>query len=252
MNNKIKLGLALFIIGFLGILTMLTINIPLGSLPKEITAKFSPQVIKWLILFNPTLFLTIAVVIGTILYDKVGLKVPTISNILNIEKSAITFFEQLKFGILLGICTGILTVLVGLIFKDSIPQAFIDEGSKMKITILARFGYGGFTEELLMRYGFMTLIVWIIFKLNKQLLNATYWVAIVLAALLFAVGHFPIVYSIVENPSIGLLSYVLLGNSIAGIFFGWLYWKKGLEAAFIAHIFAHIVMLWGEIYFQLK
>ena len=30
-------------------------------------------------------------------------------------------------------------------------------------------------------------------------------------------------------------------NLCAGMVFGWLYWKKGLEAAFIAHMTAHVV-----------
>ncbi|MDB4228189.1 CPBP family glutamic-type intramembrane protease [Flavobacteriaceae bacterium] len=38
----------------------------------------------------------------------------------------------------------------------------------------------------------------------------------------------------------------MLGNSVGGIIFGWIYWKKGLESAMIAHIFAHILMILGE------
>jgi formate/nitrite transporter FocA (FNT family) len=40
-----------------------------------------------------------------------------------------------------------------------------------------------------------------------------------------------------------LLTYILLGNSIGGVIFGWLYWKKGLESAMVAHVFAHVVMV---------
>ncbi len=252
MNKKLKLGLTLFFIGLLGILTMLTITIPLDSFPKEVLEKISPQTLKYLVLINPTLFLLIAIAVGTALYDKVGLSVPTISSILKIEDAKIKFIDQIKFGILLGLLTGILTTIVGLTFKSSIPQELIEVGNKIKVTTLARFAYGGLTEELLMRFGFMTLIVWAIFKISKKLDNATYWIAIILASVLFAVGHFPIVFSTVKSPTIELLAYVLIGNSIAGLFFGWLYWKKGLEAAFIGHIFAHIAMIIGEQVFQLQ
>ena len=252
MNKKLKLGLTLFAIGLLGILTMLTVTISLDSLPKQVTEKFSPQALQLLILINPTILLLIAVVIGTILFDKVGLTVPTISSILKIEKPNTTFWEQLKYGISLGLITGILTTLVGLVFKSSIPQEFIELGNKIKITTLARLGYGGFTEELLMRFGFMTLVVWIVFKITKQLNNKTHWIGIILATLLFSFGHFPVVFGVVKHPAISLLAYILIGNSIAGIFFGWLYWKKGLEAAFVGHIFAHIAMIIGEKIFQLQ
>ena len=102
MNKKLKLGLALFIIGLLGVLTMLTITIPLDSLPKEVLEKISPQTLKYLVLINPTIILLIAVVVGTILYDKVGLSVPTISSILKIEDPKIKFIDQIKSGILFG------------------------------------------------------------------------------------------------------------------------------------------------------
>jgi len=252
MSKKIKLGLSLFLLGLLGVLTMLTITIPLDSLPKEVLEKLSPQTLKYLVLINPTILLLIAVVVGTLLYDKVGFSVPAISSILKIEQPKIKFIEQFKFGVLFGLLTGILTTIVGLIFKSSIPQEFIDLGNKIKITTIARIGYGGLTEELLMRFGFMTLVVWLIFKITNSLGNSIYWTGIIFASILFAVGHFPVVFNAVQNPTISLLTYVLVGNSIAGLFFGWLYWKKGLEAAFIGHIFAHVAMIIGEQVFQLQ
>ena len=252
MNKKLKLGLTLFVIGLLGVLTMLTITIPLDSLPKEVLEKISPQTLKYLVLISPTILLLVAVVVGTILYDKIGLSVPTISSILKIEQPKIQFIDQIKFGIMFGLLTGILTTMIGLIFKSSIPQEFIDLGNKIKVTTIARFAYGGLTEELLMRFGFMTLVVWLIFKMTKKLNSLTYWTGIILASILFAVGHFPVVFNAVKNPTIELLAYILIGNSIAGLFFGWLYWKKGLEAAFIGHIFAHVAMIIGEQIFQLQ
>ena len=165
MSKKFKLGLSLFFLGLLGVLTMLTITIPLDSLPTEVLEKISPRTLKYLVLINPTILLLIAVIVGTLLYDKVGFSVPTISAILKIEQPKIKFIEQIKFGVLFGSLTGILTTVIGIIFKSSISQEFIDLGNKIKITTIARFGYGGLTEEILMRFGFMTLVVWLISKI---------------------------------------------------------------------------------------
>lgn len=252
MNKKLKLGLTLFVLGLLGVFTMLTVTIPLDNLPNEVVEKISPQTLKYLVLINPAILLLIAVIIGTLLYDKVGFSVPTISSILKIEQPKIKFIEQIKYGIILGLISGILITLISIIFKSSLPQEFIDLGNKIKITVIARFIYGGFTEELLMRFGFMTLVVWIVSKVTNNLVNSTYWIGIILASILFGLGHFPVVFNTVPNPSITLLTYVLIGNSIAGLFFGWLYWRKGLEAAFIGHIFAHVAMIIGENIFQLQ
>lgn len=251
MSNKFKLGLILFILGFLGVLTLLTVKIPMDSLPPELIEKFSPLALKFLVLINPTVLLFVAVVVGVLLFEKVGLTVPAISSFLKSEPPSITFADQVKSGVFFGLIAGVLIVLVGLVFRPSIPLEFIELGKKIEITPLARFLYGGLTEEILMRFGFMTLVIWLVFKLTNNLINATYWIGIILSSLLFAVGHFPVAFSAVGNPSLLLLIYILIGNSIAGLVFGWLYWKKGLESAFIAHGFAHVVMMFGEYLFPM-
>lgn len=243
MKQKLTLGLTLFGLGILGILTLLTTTLPLDSLPKEVLEKIPPTTLQWIILINPVIMLLIAVVIGTFLHEKVNLSVPTVSRLLGIATADLSFKEQLTSGAIWGTLAGVLTSLLGIISQSYLPSAFVQLGEKLQVTPLARFGYGGITEELLIRYGFMTLFVWLVSLITKQLTNSTYWIGIIVSSLLFALGHFPIVYQAVPNPSLFLLMYVLLGNIIAGLFLGWLYWKKGLEAAMIGHIFAHIMML---------
>ena len=92
----------------------------------------------------------------------------------------------------------------------------------------------------------MTLIVWISSKVFKGERPTAYWIGIVLAALIFAIGHLPVVFNTIEEPSIILLTYVMIGNSVGGLIFGWLYWKKGLESAFIAHMFTHVILVLAD------
>jgi len=244
MKTKLKLGLALFILGFLGVLTLLTatLPLPLNNLPEQL-AQLPPFIIKLLILINPTILLLIAVTVGTVLYDKVNLTVPTISSLLRIKHPQTSFIQQLKYGVSLGLLAGIFIMLIAFIFKQVIPEEFKILENKIEFTLLARFGYGGIVEELLLRFGFMTLVVWITSKLTRRLNDITYWIGIILPAILFAVAHFPIVFASVSHPSFLLLTYILIDNFIGGLIFGWLYWKKGLEAACIAHIFTHVAMV---------
>lgn len=246
MKNKIKLGLALFTLGFAGILSILTVELPLDSFPPEVLEEIPAEVLKYLILVNPTILLVISIVVGIALSEKVKLGSPTLASALKIKKSKIKFLDQIKSALPLGFLAGILILLNAFIFNSIIPSEFEQLSSQIKLTYLARFLYGGFTEELLLRFGFMTLVTWVIYKATKKLDNKTYWSAIIAASLLFAVGHLPVAFASIQNPSITLLSYILIGNSLAGIIFGWLYWKKGLEAAFIAHIATHITMIIGE------
>ena len=74
------LGVILAILGIIGIVSILTMEIQLppeaGAILKD---KFTPEQIKLLTLINPTIMLIVAVVVGTILYQRVTLKVPLIS-----------------------------------------------------------------------------------------------------------------------------------------------------------------------------
>ena len=89
----------------------------------------------------------------------------------------------------------------------------------------------------------MTLVVWLASKVLNSLTPVVYWIGIIVSSIVFGLGHFPIVFQTVFEPSSFLLLYILIANSLGGVIFGWLYWKKGLESAMIAHIFAHIVMV---------
>lgn len=127
-----------------------------------------------------------------------------------------------------------------------LPAEFIALGSKMQITPAARLLYGGFNEELLMRFRFMTFVVWIIFKISKRLERSTYIIGILMSSLLFVAVHLPVVYNAVSDAGAMHIAYIILGNSTAGILFGWLFWKKELEATMIAHMMAHLIMMAGE------
>jgi membrane protease YdiL (CAAX protease family) len=244
-REKLFLGLIIFGLGLIGVLSMLTMEVSLQPEAEEVLKNLTPIQKKLLILGNPTIMLMISVIIGTVLFKKVNLKAPIIERIVGFEHR-VNYSSMLKFGILGGIISGILLSLVGLLFNPILPDEFLELGDSLKPTLAARLLYGGLTEEILMRFGLMTLIVWIASKLFRGTKPIVYWAGIIIASLLFALGHFPIAFQAVDNPSTGLLTYILIGNTIGGLIFGWLYWRKGLESAFLAHIFAHIIMITAE------
>jgi membrane protease YdiL (CAAX protease family) len=109
---------------------------------------------------------------------------------------------------------------------------------------LASF-YGGINEEILLRLFLMSLLVWIFFKIKKtedgKPTDTGVWLAIVLAAILFGVGHLPTVAAVTSLTTMVVVRIVVL-NAVCGIIFGWLYWKKGLESAMISHFSADIIL----------
>jgi membrane protease YdiL (CAAX protease family) len=69
---------------------------------------------------------------------------------------------------------------------------------------------------------------------------AVMWTAIAVAALLFGAGHLLALGMLVPLTAALVLRTVLL-NALAGLVYGWLYWRRSLEAAMVAHATAHVV-----------
>jgi hypothetical protein len=247
-RHKLLLGLLLFALGLIGVLSLLTAEISFDSLPPVARERFTDDQLRWLILANPTVLLLIMVVVGTLLFDKVGLSVPTLSGLLQQRPVGEVFAGQMKAGVIGGAISGVLMVAVGQVFSSALTAEMEKLSAALQPSLAARFLYGGITEELLLRYGLMSLVLWLVLKLIPTRVNTAAWVSIAISTGLFALGHMPAVYSAVPDPSASLFAYVMLGNTIGGLIFGWLYWKKGLEAAMLAHIMAHVVMVGSEQY----
>jgi len=246
-NKNIIIGILLFIAGFVGILSLLTMDIPIPEDARNtLPPSLSDAQIKILLLINPFILLILSVFAGTILYERTGLKLPVIEKLLIKTSDSYNIYDILKFGAFAGILAGILISGTGYLYSGYLPDEFVELGKTIKPTLAARFLYGGITEEILVRFGLMTFLVWIFIKISKQTSSIEYWIGILLSSFVFAIGHFPAAFQAVESPSLLMLSFILTGNGIGGIIFGYMYWKKGLEAAMTAHIFAHGIMLAAE------
>ena len=89
-------------------------------------------------------------------------------------------------------------------------------------------------EEILFRFFLMSLIAWIS-ALKIRSATAVAWIGIIVSGLFFGMGHFP---KDLAEISLMVMGRALLLNGFAGIVFGWLYWKRGLATAMIAHFSA--------------
>lgn len=242
-SKKFVLGGILFLLGLSGVLSLLTLEIPLSEEELNLLLeKFTLQQIEFLKLANPLMMLVVAVVLGVIFHDKVHLDVPIIKGIIgkshNYNLSSI--FKNSLGG---GAVAGALIVVISAIFNALSPEEFSELGKSIQPSLASRFLYGGFTEEILMRFGLMSFFIWLLSKIFKTNHSSIYWAGILLAALIFSVAHLPVAFQSLGKPSIAMLANILIGNSIGGIIYGWLYWKKGLESAFIAHITTHVVLV---------
>ncbi|MBK7967302.1 MAG: CPBP family intramembrane metalloprotease [Bacteroidetes bacterium] len=243
MNFKFKLWLALTITGFIGVASLLFSQIPIDNVPKQVVDSMSPETLRLLLLINPALLVMVFTTIGILLYDKVKLSVPIFEKMLG--KSNYVSFSGKKIlvqGILLGSVAGIFMGVITKLFHPYLPLE-LTANKEVELNVITKLLYGGVTEELLMHFGLMTLFAWILFKITKKLNATLYWIAIVLAALLFGLGHLPIVFQLIAEPTLMTYVYIIFANSIGGVIFGYAYYKRGLECAIIVHAFAHLVMI---------
>lgn len=109
---------------------------------------------------------------------------------------------------------------------------------------LAAF-YGGIAEEVLVRLGLQTLIAAGVRRVRGETTTppsgATMWPAIAVSTLALGAGHLPATSRLTPlTPAV--VARALTLNGAAGVAFGYLYWKRGLEAGMIAHGAADVVL----------
>lgn len=102
--------------------------------------------------------------------------------------------------------------------------------------------YGGIVEEIELRLFVLSAVAWLLSRITSG--KPTTWIMIVSiasSALLFGVGHLPVVAQ-VTTLTATIVMRTIIGNAIGGLVFGMLYWKRGLEHAMLAHFCADIVL----------
>ncbi|NBE06683.1 CPBP family glutamic-type intramembrane protease [Paragemmobacter ruber] len=98
--------------------------------------------------------------------------------------------------------------------------------------------YGGLTEEVLLRWGVLSLISLGLARFLPR--GAALWGAVALAALAFALAHLPALALTVDAPTPPLLLRTILWNLLLGLVYGAALLRHGLEAALLAHAATHL------------
>lgn len=209
------------------------------KLPVSITVLAIAQSVQALVMLG---LMSLA---GLRMGHRVGLGAPLLQHWINrqpLEGKALRPLQAIAIGIAVALAVLALSGLIDPLLPEMRnPPAEADAAKSALNGLLASF-YGGIVEELQLRLFLMTLLVWLVARLRKSMPPpAVYWAAIVIAALLFGAGHLPVANTIWGLDAIVVLRTLLL-NAIAGLAFGWLYWKRGLEMAIVAHFSADIVL----------
>jgi hypothetical protein len=190
--------------------------------------------------------LSVAVGVGLLLARKLGLGAPLLESWLYHRKHSTTVGRSLIPGVLVGVAAGAVILVPILIAAPYLPGLPFVSAARVALwkRLLVGF-YGGIDEEVLARLFLLSLVAWLgtkLFQKQKAGLSAgVFWPANVLVAILFGLGHLPSASLVMHiTPAVVVLALVL--NGIPAICFGYLFWKRGLESAMIAHFSADFVL----------
>lgn len=153
--------------------------------------------------------------------------------------------SALVLAIALGFAAGAAILALDTAFKPYMPAPMSPLPSEVERWrgFLASF-YGGVGEEILVRLFLMSLIAWSAWRIARRpepVPAGLYWLALGVTALLFGVGHLPLALKIWGPVPVNFARTIIL-NALAGLPFGWLFWKRGLEYAMVSHFAADLVL----------
>jgi membrane protease YdiL (CAAX protease family) len=234
--------LGLVLVAGIGLASLLAVPVE-----KVMPIEGPPLVVRALATLQPTVLAAAAIALGLFLAPKVALSAPYLFGAGRSSTITSPLGEKLFLASLVAAGAGYIVFRYGLWSSDLLSR--LDSDAAEAITALSpplitRILYGGLTEEIISRWGVMTLFVWLIARFvvrRPTPPNWVYWAGASIAALLFALGHLPLLFALVAEPPAPLIVVVVGLNAGMGLAYGWLFWRAGLEAAMVAHAATHVV-----------
>lgn len=238
--------LVLFAAGVFGALAVMPYAISLNK-DKVAQAPLPRPALYAISVVQSAILVAIATGFGLLAANAVGLGTPYIDGLVSGQTVTPSLISLLPTCVILGLIVGaLIMVLEKVIFAPRLPEALAKADTRIAAWkgLLASF-YGGIVEEILIRLLLMSVFAWLISRVWHTAgglpTEGGYWLAIVLAALLFGLGHLPATGAI--TPLTGfIVARALILNGIGGLLFGWLFWQYGLETAMIAHFTADLII----------
>jgi len=244
---------ALFGLGLIGVATLPFVIIALlrttalPGLPGEwpLPARVA------LLMVNPLLYLAGGVALGLRFAPRVGLRSLTAEwgwgtpgSLRDELRSAVV--PAVATGVALGLMTAWIDIvtspMLGRVWAEASAKLGTQEGTGFGALLSGLF-YGGITEEIMLRWGVMSLLVWLMLRATGRRTDQTrsprVLGAIVLAALVFGASHLGAVSTLVPLTAAIVIRTILL-NALGGVVFGWWFWQRHLEAAMLAHAGTHV------------
>ena len=204
-----------------------------GALPMPLPILVTVQLMQSTIIFGGI------VALGILLAGKVGIEAPLLHGWLYRTRVPLPA-GWLRIPLLWGLGIGVaLFVLYLLVFRPFIPEWPLQQEAALPVwkRFLICF-YGAINVELLMRFFLLSLFLWLFKKMTRDASPrpgaGLFWAANAVVAVIYGLGHIPAAKSLMTLTPI-VLAAVLVPSGVFALAFGYLTWKRGIEAAMLAH-----------------
>lgn len=235
--------LPLWAIGLVGVSALLTPQPPAQLVDSSPALRDLPEVVlRLLLVVNPLILLTVAAAVGAVFAHRSGLR----SALAGAADARLDAPTAVATGFALAVVlAGADAALADHLGPDWRRVVAASEAEPWLPRLALGVLYGGLTEEILLRWGLMSFLVWSASHLIRpareaasQARDGAVWFGIVVSAAVFAVGHLPALSQSVELNA-PIVARTLGLNGLAGLAYGWLFWRRSLESAMLAHATTH-------------
>lgn len=252
LGTNARVGLALWLVAVLSIGAVLPYALSLQQAAVVAAAAKAGIGVGTLIalsLVQSALFIGLLIAVGTWAAGRLGLRAPFVEAW--VTGAPLPPWRALIPAVAIGLLAGAAVAVLDLaLFLELSPElkALGATAPSAWQGFLASF-YGGIGEEVQLRWCLLSLLAlgfaWIGARLAGapavRLTPTAFWTANVVAAVVFGLAHLPATATLVPLTDAIVVRAVVL-NAVVAIPCGWLFWRRGLEAAMAAHFAADLVL----------
>ncbi len=181
---------------------------------------------------------------GLWLGERVGLGAPLLTDLLTQRPgSGQKLLRDARLAIAPGLGVGALLLILRIVTAPYLPPELPELGHRGALGGLLVSASAAIGEEIWLRLGVMTILAWLFLRLlgHSELKPSVAWPAILLSALVFGLIHLPQLAQSGAATVIGIVG-TIMGNTLVGTVCGWLFWRRSLIAAILAHFAVDLVL----------
>jgi membrane protease YdiL (CAAX protease family) len=233
---------------------MLLLPYAFALIPSHLLSKLPPlYVLIPLQVAQGALFLGLLTLAGLFFANRTGLGAPILEAWLDGQDIRSKLRSSLIPAVLVGVVgTLVIIGLEILVFQPAIRNQNPASATALSLWnqpaawkgLLASF-FGGIDEEIELRLFALSLFAWLGSFVSRKTdgtpTSTVLWLANIIAAVLFGLGHLPMISAMAPLTALIVLRTLVL-NGLLGIAFGYLYCTRGLESAMFSHFCADLLL----------